>query len=126
VFKKETVKCTTEHQVLFGGENYRFEDWQNLSNQYQVSEIVAKHLLKKYGVNAKKVLELTVNQPVLKELLNPQHPFIKAEIKYVIQSEMAQTIDDVLERRLGLRLRDEAASKALEPYVKEVLAEFKA
>ncbi|MEA5458266.1 FAD-dependent oxidoreductase [Arcicella sp. LKC2W] len=123
VLKKETVKCTTEHQVLFGGENYRFEDWENLVNQYQVSEIVAKHLLKKYGVNAQKVLQLTENEPVLKELLNPEHPFIKAEIKYVIQSEMAQTIDDVLERRLGLRLRDEAASKAVEPYVKEVLLE---
>jgi glycerol-3-phosphate dehydrogenase len=124
VLKKDIVNCTSEHQILHGGENYDFAEWQKLSQQYNISEIVAQHLMKKYGVNAKYVLQLTQNQPDLKILLSPEHPFIKAEVLYAIQTEMAQTVDDVLERRLGLRLRDEKASKSVEPYVQEVLETF--
>ncbi|MBC7641102.1 MAG: FAD-dependent oxidoreductase, partial [Flavobacterium sp.] len=76
---------------------------------------------KKYGINAVKVMQLTDNQINLKELLAPNHPFIKAEVLYAIHEEMATTINDVLERRLGLKLRDEVASKAVEPYVEEIL-----
>ena len=121
VLKKEIVKCTSENQILHGGENYRFEDWQGLVNQYGLSEFTAQHLMKKYGSNAVKVMQLTDNQLELKELLSSNHPFIKAEVVYAIQEEMATTVDDVLERRLGLKLRDEGASKAVEPYVERVL-----
>jgi glycerol-3-phosphate dehydrogenase len=121
VLKKENVKCTSEHQILHGGENYRFEDWQDLVNQYKISEWTAQHLMKKYGSKALKVLQLTDKQPDLKELLSPNHPFIKAEVLYSIQEEMATTVDDVLERRLGLKLRDEEASKAVLPYVERIL-----
>jgi glycerol-3-phosphate dehydrogenase len=121
ILKKEIVKCTSEHQVLHGGENYRFEDWQELVDKYRISAWTAQHLMKKYGNNALKVMQLTENQAELKELLVTNHPFIRAEVLYVIQEEMATTVDDVLERRLGLRLRDEIASKSVEPYVEEVL-----
>ena len=79
------------------------------------------HLMKKYGSKAVNVLQLSENQPDLKELLVLNHPFIKAEVLYAIQDEMATTVDDVLERRLGLKLRDEEASKAVESYVEGVL-----
>jgi glycerol-3-phosphate dehydrogenase len=121
VLKKDLVKCTSEHQILHGGENYRFEDWHGLANQYNISEWSAQHLMKKYGSKAVNVLQLTDNQLDLKELLAPNHPFIKAEVVYAVQEEMATTIDDVLERRLGLKLRDEIASKAVEPYVQAIL-----
>ena len=121
VLKKEVVKCTSENQILHGGENYRFEDWQSLTKQYQISEWTAQHLMRKYGINAKKVMQLTDNQSDLKELLSPNHPFIKAEVLYAVQEEMATTVDDVLERRLGLKLRDETASKIVEPYVEGIL-----
>ena len=121
VWKKEVVKCITENQVLHGGENYRFEDWQNLVKQHKISEWTAQHLMKKYGSKAVNVLQLSENQPDLKELLVLNHPFIKAEVLYAIQDEMATTVDDVLERRLGLKLRDEEASKAVESYVEGVL-----
>jgi glycerol-3-phosphate dehydrogenase len=77
--------------------------------------------MKKYGTNTHKIMQLTDNQEDLKELLSPEHPFIKAEVLYAIQEEMAATVDDVLERRLGLKLRDEEASKAVEPYVFQLL-----
>lgn len=123
ILKKEVVKCTSEHQMLYGGENYQFEDWQRLTHEYGISTWTAQHLMKKYGSNAQKVLQLTQNQEDLKQLLHPNHPFIKAEVLYVIQEEMATTLDDVLERRLGLKLRDTEASKSVEGFVAEILKE---
>jgi len=121
ILKEEVVKCTSEDQILHGGENYHFEDWQNLVEKYKISIFTAQHLMKKYGTNAVEIMQLTDNQSDLKELLSPNHPFIKSEVIYAIQQEMAITVDDVLERRLGLKLRDEEASKAVEPYVEEIL-----
>ncbi|MCU0470093.1 MAG: FAD-dependent oxidoreductase [Arcicella sp.] len=123
ILKKEVVKCTSEHQMLHGGENYQFEDWQRLTHEYGISTWTAQHLMKKYGSNAQKVLQLTQNQEDLKQLLHPNHPFIKAEVLYVVQEEMATTLDDVLERRLGLKLRDTEASKSVEGFVAEILKE---
>jgi glycerol-3-phosphate dehydrogenase len=125
ILKKEVVKCTSEHQMLHGGENYQFEDWQRLTHEYGISTWTAQHLMKKYGSNAQKVLQLTQNHEDLKQLLHPNHPFIKAEVLYVVQEEMATTLDDVLERRLGLKLRDTEASKSVEGFVAEILKENK-
>lgn len=121
IWQTTPVDCTSEKQLLHGAEGYNFEDWQKLSEQYQVSSATAQHLMKKYGAFAQKVLALTEAQPALKELIQPNHPFIKAEIVYVIQEEMAMTSHDVLYRRLGLALRDAQAAKASEEMVENFL-----
>ena len=47
---------------------------------------------------------------------------VKAEVQYAINQEMAVTTTDVLERRLGLKLRDEKASQRAEVYVNEMFS----
>lgn len=121
IWKKKPIICTTEHQLLHGAEGYNFNDWIRLIAEYQITEEVAKHLLKKYGSEAKAVLQLTENEVYLKELLVPNHPFIKAEVIYAIHQEMAVNATDILERRLGLKLRDERAAKQAEGFVNEML-----
>jgi glycerol-3-phosphate dehydrogenase len=121
VLKQSVVECTTDQQVLFGGEGYLFDDWKILVNKYNVSIEVAQHLMKKYGSNAGKVLELSNKDADLKSLLVAGHPFIKAEVVYAVRHEMACTKEDVLLRRLGLALRDADAAAKAEWYVEEVL-----
>lgn len=122
LWKKEVVECTTENQLLHGAEGYNFEDYKQLTYRYGITAEVAEHLIKKYGSMANSVLELTKEDSSLIELLVENHPFIKAEVTYAINQEMAVTTTDVLERRLGLKLRDEKASQRAEVYVNEVLA----
>jgi glycerol-3-phosphate dehydrogenase len=122
LWKKEIVECTTEKQLLYGAEGYNFEDYQQLVYRYGITADVAKHLMKKYGSMAKSVLELSQENVTLKELLVENYPFIKAEVVYAINQEMAVTATDVLERRLGLKIRDAKASQRAEGYVNEVLA----
>lgn len=124
VLAKKAVPCTTEHQLLHGAEGYNFDDWKRLADEYGISELSAKHLMKKYGSNAAEVLKLTKNRKELLTLIVEGHPFIKAEVLYNIQNEMACTVDDILDRRLGLRLRDAKAAKEAETFITETLNHF--
>ena len=76
--------------------------------------------MKKSGSKAIDVLKLHANDASLKELLSSEHPFIKAEVLYTIKEEMATNNTDVLERRLGLSLRDSKAAKAAEDIVNSI------
>jgi glycerol-3-phosphate dehydrogenase len=106
---------------IIWGRRLLFDDWKILVNKYNVSIEVAQHLMKKYGSNAGKVLELSNKDADLKSLLVAGHPFIKAEVVYAVRHEMACTKEDVLLRRLGLALRDADAAAKAEWYVEEVL-----
>jgi len=63
-------------------------------------------LIKTYGTRFKAVLALTKNQPSLKEPICTCTPFIKAQIVYAIETEMARTAEDIIQRRLSLIYRD--------------------
>jgi glycerol-3-phosphate dehydrogenase len=49
-------------------------------------------------------------------------PYIRAEVVYAIRNEMAQTVEDVLARRLGLQLFDWRKSMVAAPVVADLLA----
>lgn len=121
IWKKTAPACTSDNELLYGAENYQFDDWRILVATYNVSEKTAQHLMKKYGSKAIEVLKLTADDASLKDLLSAEHPFIKAEVLYTIKEEMATTNTDVLERRLGLSLRDSKAAKAAEDTVNTIL-----
>lgn len=122
ILKKESPACQTDTQVLFGGVHYIFDDWQHLCKHYAISPTSAQHLMRKYGTMASSVLSLTHEDHSLLELLVEGHPFIKAEVLYAIQEEMACSVDDVLVRRLGLALRDATAAQQARVFVAKVLA----
>ncbi|CCF73473.1 glycerol-3-phosphate dehydrogenase [Babesia microti strain RI] len=65
----------------------------------------ASHLVRSYGYNAKKVCSIGRNKGLLKPL-SAKHPFLLAEIPYVVENEMACTVIDVLARRLRLAFLD--------------------
>jgi glycerol-3-phosphate dehydrogenase len=49
-------------------------------------------------------------------------PHVRAEVVYAIRNEMAQTIEDILARRLGLQLFDWRKSIEAAPAVADLLA----
>jgi glycerol-3-phosphate dehydrogenase len=54
-----------------------------------------------YGTRYNDVLTLAQNDPALKEPICSCSPFIKAQIAYALQTELAQTADDIISRRLS-------------------------
>ncbi len=121
IWKKTAPTCITDHQLLYGAENYQFEDWKKLVSENNISEKTAQHLMKKYGSKAREVVKLIEQDPSLAELLCNEQPFIKAEVIYSIHAEMATNSDDILERRLGLSLRDKKAAENSESWINSVL-----
>lgn len=124
IWHKKAVACSTENQLLFGAENYNFEEWKDLKTQYPISEFTAQHLLKKYGCKANEVLQLGKTDATLFEILSENHPFIKAEIKYTILNEMATNIDDIMYRRLGLGFRDHSAIDNCKKFIEQCFSEL--
>ncbi len=61
-----------------------------------------EYLMEKYGTRYLDVLKLTEGQPKLKKPICTCSPTIAAQILYSIQTEMAQTPEDIIDRRLGL------------------------
>jgi glycerol-3-phosphate dehydrogenase len=112
IWETKPIECKSENQLLHGAESYNFENWRSLVNKYQITEEVAKHLLHKYGNYASELLEGTINNPELKSKITENQPFIRAEIKYVIDKEMAVNSEDVI-RRIGVKFIDEKAAELL-------------
>jgi glycerol-3-phosphate dehydrogenase len=69
-----------------------------LAGKLQYDEDVLSGLFKQ-GTEALKVLKLVDEDPSLGELLSPEIPHIKAQIKFAAENEMARTVDDFLVRR---------------------------
>ena len=78
------------------------------------------HLFFSYGAKALDVLPLTKDNPALREQISPNHPDIKAQIVYAVQSELACTLVDILRRRTTLAMNGHYGMDLL-PAVTETL-----
>jgi glycerol-3-phosphate dehydrogenase len=66
---------------------------------------VAKHLAFTYGARARSVVERMKKEPALAARLDPEIPHVLAQVDVAVDEEQAQTVEDVLGRRVPLLLR---------------------
>jgi glycerol-3-phosphate dehydrogenase len=114
--------CMTLDFLLTGAEGYWPAYWKQLAEKYCLPAATARHLAQKFGTDSPKVLELTEQAPQLLQPLFPGGAAICAEVVYVIREEMAQTIEDVLLRRIGVQLDGWKAAAQSAPMVSCLLA----
>ncbi|MBC3784255.1 glycerol-3-phosphate dehydrogenase/oxidase [Spirosoma utsteinense] len=119
----KSVASATETHFLVGGENYRFEEWQTLQNQYGLPTDVCHHLLQHYGTRASQVAQLIDEQPHLARRVSDTLPFLNAEVVYQVRHEMAVTPRDVLARRWRLELSNWQLTASLTPTVADLMAQ---
>ena len=118
----EPVECRTLDFPLSGAEGFWQDYWRQLAEKYDLSSRSARHLAQKFGTNAPKVLELAEAEPQLLQPLSPGGAAIRAEVVYAIREEMAQTIEDILARRLGVQLHGWKEAAEAAPAVAQLLA----
>lgn len=75
-----------------------------------------------YGSDAAQLVSLSNTKPELKESLSPKLPYIKAQVIWAVQQEMARTVEDVLSRRLRALLLDAHAAIEMAPGVAVIMA----
>jgi glycerol-3-phosphate dehydrogenase len=93
----KTRKCVTKNLSLIGATT-------------KTKDPVAQaqphaRLVSRYGTESAAVLALAEDQPALLEPVIPGLPYIGAELRYAVQEEMAQTLEDVLSRRTRARIQ---------------------
>jgi glycerol-3-phosphate dehydrogenase len=97
--RKATV-CQTIKTPLPGAGAGDFSTYrESFIKQSGLDEEVASRLVKIYGARAEEILQLTQRDTRLMQRLSPQDPTLAAEVVFALQSEMAETIRDVLLRR---------------------------
>jgi glycerol-3-phosphate dehydrogenase len=119
--EKVTLSPTRRH-ALAGANGYTPDYWKTLVDEYEIGEATAKHLAQKFGTRTPEVLALTRLDPSLAGLLIEGMPYIRSEVVFAARNEMAQTIEDILARRLGLQLFDWRQSIRAAPTVAALLA----
>ncbi len=116
------VPCTTSSHRLAGSEEWSPNFWTELVRDYGISKETAQHLSCKFGTAAKEVLNLTKENPELKESIVAGSPSFLAEVSYGLQEEMATSIEDILARRTGLQLFSWEQARAAAPTVGAIMA----
>jgi glycerol-3-phosphate dehydrogenase len=81
-----------------------------------IAEDIQAHLAELYGPAAGEVYAYGA------ERLLPEEPYLVGELAYMKEQEMAETWEDVLARRWGISLRDEALAEKLQATKKEAFA----
>jgi glycerol-3-phosphate dehydrogenase len=118
----EPRECRTLDFPLSGAEGFWVEYWRQLAEKYDLSSRSARHLAQKFGTDAPKVLALAEQEPQLLQPLAPGGAAIRAEAVYAIREEMAQTIEDILARRLGVQFHSWKEAAEAAPAVAQLLA----
>lgn len=110
-------ECTTSDHYLVGGESYRFEMWQDLVQTYGFGADTARHLMHNYGDQASVVAAYCKKDQGLADRLHPKYPYIKAEVIYQVEEEMARIPRDILARRTRLEILDWEVTHSVTPEV---------
>ncbi len=106
VAKLPVVKCATRKLKLHG-----------YSADIQYGEPLAA-----YGSDAAKIRDIVKSNSAWGELLVENHPYIKAEVVWAVQEEMAMTIEDVLSRRIRLLFLNAKDALTAAPQVAKIMA----
>jgi glycerol-3-phosphate dehydrogenase len=112
----------TRNRPLTGSSGFTPVYWMGLIKKYGVSEATAQHLAERYGTTSPEVVELAAKDPELAKPIVEGFAPIRAEIVYSAD-EMAQTVEDVLARRIGLEFFSWRASQKAAPVVGALLGQ---
>ncbi len=83
---------------------------------------VAAPLFLRYGDSAADVLTFCLRTDGVDRLV-PELPYLRGEVRWAVRRELARSVDDVMQRRLRVSLRHDAAGGPAIGFVADVLAE---
>lgn len=111
-------KTQTASQPLAWVPEGDFDDWLQASIKQGellgLDSVTAYWCAKRHGRRVTYLFDLLEVDATLAERLSPDSPFCRAEIKFAAGMEMAQTLDDLLRRRLPISLLTRPNDELLE------------
>mmetsp|Transcript_17769 Transcript_17769/g.35076 ORF Transcript_17769/g.35076 Transcript_17769/m.35076 type:complete len:767 (-) Transcript_17769:183-2483(-) len=120
--------CKTKKIKFIGGEGYKEDLFVELIQHYSISEEVARHLARTYGVRAWDVCKLVrptdKSWPRFGVRLVENYPYLESEIEYSVRNEYVRTVRDMLTIRTRLAFLNSEAAKFAAPRVTELMGEL--
>lgn len=113
--------CATQNYCLAGSEGYHPKLWKAISQDGDLPDVTAQHLVRKFGGEAEAMLSLGRKRPEWRAPIVAGSPAIQAEVVFCARHEMATTVEDVLARRLGLQFFSCDLAIQAAPVVAELL-----
>jgi len=96
-----STTCVTHIKPLPGGD--RVPDALVVADQHELTPVAARRLVYRHGSRAKRILQRMARRPRERAVVCPCEPVFEAEVRHVLEEEMARSVDDVARRtRLGL------------------------
>ena len=104
--------CRTKHRPLPGAQGLLAPGTKGVAQVARrleetgaVTTRVAQHLAEAYGNRADGVLARGNDDPSLLQRIDPELPYLWAEVEHAVAVDLARTVEDVLVRRIPLCLR---------------------
>jgi glycerol-3-phosphate dehydrogenase len=127
--KRSAPPCPTAQKSLPGAiapEDPRIATWLDQYGTDQsvagrLPRAIAQNLIELYGARAEAIFALVAARPELGEPLGSSGNVIAAQVLFAVESEYAQTLVDILLRRLMISIRGDYGFEIL-PQVTEILA----
>ncbi len=115
--------CKTDEAILHGGTNYEPAYlFELIKKQVAWQDDITLHLLHKYGSQSLQITTMAVANIALQKRLLDNAPYTFAELQYLIATEMACTVKDVIARRWGVALTDWSKTLLLIAIVGQIMA----
>lgn len=122
--KPEHPDADTSTTKLIGAHGYHARLYLELIQQFGIDEEVAHHLAHNYGDRAPALLQLTeINHPP--QRLHPAYPYLDVEVRHACRNEYAETLIDVVARRMRLAFIDVHATQQVIPEVVRIMTQEK-
>lgn len=99
------IKCKTKRLPIHGWTE------NNIASHFSI-----------YGSDSYKIIAMIKDTPDMAQIIHPLHPYTKAEVIWFIHNEMAQTVEDILARRIRLLFLDAQAAIECAPFVAKIMA----
>jgi glycerol-3-phosphate dehydrogenase len=96
------TEAGTDEEPLPGGETDDLTEFRARGLELGVVPESVEHLLRHYGTEAAGIYNLGATDRRLLRRLLPPHPAIEAEVLHAVRRELAQTVEDVMVRRIHL------------------------
>ena len=96
------VEVGTDEEPLPGGETDDFAEFRARGLELGVVPESVEHLLRHYGTESAGIYNVGAGDRRLLRRLIPPHPAIEAEVLHAVRRELAQTVEDVMVRRIHL------------------------
>ncbi|HEU4569097.1 MAG TPA: glycerol-3-phosphate dehydrogenase [Gemmatimonadales bacterium] len=122
--RPRAARAPTDREPLPGGEARDLTPIAAAAEELGLSAATAAHLVARYGAEVPALLNLVAADRELATPLHPAHPAIAAQVVYAVRREWAQTVADVLVRRLRLREETDDRGVAAAPAVARRMGEL--